>query len=320
VTSGARLPLISPMLATLGTLPTADGWASEFKWDGVRTVAYLDGGAVRAMSRNDLDVSSQYPEIGALSGLSERGAVLDGEIVALDDAGVPDFARLQSRMHVKAPAASLLRTTPVTFYLFDVLALNGEATIGLPYQRRREILEDLDLNRAEVRTPPAFLDARPIDVYQVAVDSSLEGVVCKRFGSTYQPGRRSPDWIKVPVAQAQEVIIIGWQPGGGRRSDMIGALLLAAHESQGDLVYVGKVGTGFTDTALRHLAERLGPLARATPPVTDVPREHRREARWVEPSLVGEVAFRNWTPEGRLRHPSWRGLRGDKNPGQVFRG
>jgi bifunctional non-homologous end joining protein LigD len=313
-----RPPLISPMLAALGTLPPAAGWATEFKWDGVRAITYIGGGTVTVMSRNDLDVTSQYPELAALSGLlGDLSVVLDGEIVALDDYGAPDFARLQSRMHVKSPSTALLSSTPVILYLFDILVRDGVSTIGKAYQRRRTLLEQLGLDSDIVRTPPAFLDADPADVYQTAVANRLEGVVCKRLGSRYQPGRRSADWTKVPVARTQEVIIIGWQPGAGRRDGMIGSLLVAAHDPAGQLVYVGKVGTGFTDVMLRDLADDLKPHVTAVSPITGVPRPDARTARWVKPQIVGEVSFRNWTPDNRLRHPSWRGLRPDKSTDQV---
>ena len=239
--------------------------------------------------------------------------------LVISAAGVPQFARLQNRMHVKAPSAALIAATPVTLYLFDILRHDGHPVTGWPYRRRRDLLDTLDLDNAHVRVPPAFLDAEPADVYNSAVDNALEGVVCKRLNSTYQPGRRSPDWIKVPVALTQEVIIIGWQPGAGRRAGMIGALLLAVHEPDGRLTYVGKVGTGFTDAALRTLAADVATLGRATQAVTDVPRVQARTAHWVEPSLVGEVVFRNITPDGRLRHPRWRGLRTDKTPDEVVR-
>lgn len=310
--------LIPPMLATLGTLPTGAGWATEFKWDGVRTVGYLDAGTVTLMSRNNLDVTAQYPEAGELARLAAgHRLVVDGEIVALDEHGVPQFARLQNRIHVAAPAATLLHSTPITYYLFDVLALDATPTTTLPYDQRRELLDGLHLDEGAVRTPPAFFDADPDEVYRTAVEGGLEGVVCKRRTSTYQPGRRSPDWIKVPVAQTQEVIIVGWQPGAGRRAGMIGALLLAAYHRDSVLTYIGKVGTGFTDRALRDLATQLQPLARESSAVPDIPRPDARNARWVEPTVVGEVTFRNWTPDLRLRHPSWRGLRVDKNPDQV---
>jgi bifunctional non-homologous end joining protein LigD len=307
-----------PMLATLGPLPRGPGWATEFKWDGVRTVAYLGGAAPILVSRNNLDVTGQYPEVAELGRLAAgRQLILDGEIVALDPQGVPRFALLQNRMHVAAPTAALLRSIPVTYYLFDLLALDGAPTVALPYARRRELLDALALDAAPVRTPPAFPDADPAQVYRAALDNGLEGVVCKRTGSTYQPGRRSPDWVKVPVTLTQEVLVIGWQDGAGRRTGMIGALLLAVHDADGTLVYVGKVGTGFTDRALRELAADLRPLARPEGAAPDVPRADARGAHWVQPSLVGEVAFRTWTPDARLRHPSWRGLRPDRRPDEV---
>jgi bifunctional non-homologous end joining protein LigD len=306
------------MLATLGTLPSGDGWGVEFKWDGVRTVAYLDGDRLTLVSRNNLDVTAQYPEIAELTALAGGARlVLDGEIVALDADGVPQFARLQNRIHVAAPSASLRGSTPVTYYLFDVLARDGKPIVDLPYRQRRGLLEALALDSGPVRTPPAFPEAEPADVYRTAVEGGLEGVVCKRLTSTYQPGRRSPDWVKTPVAQTQEVLVAGWQPGAGRRAGMIGALLLAAHDQSGALTYIGKVGTGFTDRALRDLAALLRPLERDTPPLPDVPRPDARTAQWTEPSLVGEVTFRNWTPDHRLRHPSWRGLRPDRDPGEI---
>lgn len=307
-----------PMLATLGSLPTGDGWASEFKWDGVRTVVYAEAGRLIAMSRNDLDVTSQYPELADLSRrLGRRRAVIDGEIVALDSRGVPDFARLQNRMHVGAPGERLTRQIPVVFYAFDILAYGQHPLIGRPYAERRALLEELELDDGAVRVPPAFFDSDPADVYATALEQSLEGVVCKRLDSVYQPGRRSPSWIKVPVMRTQEAVIIGWQPGSGRRSGMIGSLLLAVPDSSRRLAYAGKVGTGFTASSLRQLAETLGPLAVDEAPIADVPATEARIAHWVAPELVGEVVFRTWTPTHRLRHTSWRGLRPDRTPASI---
>ncbi|GGJ89686.1 hypothetical protein GCM10010123_19350 [Pilimelia anulata] len=309
---------MKPMLATLGTLPAGPGWASEFKWDGVRAVTYVRGGAVNVVTRNDLDVTSHYPELADVAGLAgRREVVVDGEIVALDNRGVPEFARLGNRIHVRAPTAPLLRTVGVQYYVFDVLAVDGEPTVGWPYARRRELLDELGLDGGAVRTPAAFVGAEPAAAYDSAVEAGLEGVVCKRLDSPYRPGRRSPDWVKVPIAQTQEVIVVGWLPGAGRRAGMIGSLLTAAYDADGTLAYTGKVGTGFTDAALRQLEQRLRPLARATSPADGVPRAEARHARWVTPKLVGEVAFRTWTPDRRLRHPSWRGLRIDKTPSDA---
>jgi bifunctional non-homologous end joining protein LigD len=270
------------------------------------------------MSRNDRDVTAQYPELAVLAELlSDRQAVLDGEIVALEAGGAPSFARLQNRMHVAAPGAALLGSTPVVYYLFDVLVLDGEPTVARAYADRRALLDDLGIRHPAVQVPPAFLDAHPPDVYAAAVEHGLEGVVCKRLRAGYQPGRRSPDWVKTPVQLTTEILVVGWQPGQGRRGGGIGSLLLGAHDAAGRLVYVGKVGTGFTQTMLADLATRLAPLARETAAVAEVPREQLRATRWVEPVVVGEVAYRNRTPDGRLRHPSWRGLRPDRDTGEV---
>jgi bifunctional non-homologous end joining protein LigD len=316
----ADLPaLIPPMLATLGAMPTGQGWGFELKWDGVRAVTYIQRGAVRVVSRNDLDVTKTYPELATLGGLLHgRNAIVDGEIIALDPAGHPSFARLQERMHVRAPGPALLAAVPVLYHVFDVLHLDGESTLRLPYVHRRELLTDLDMIDDTVRVPPHFVDVDGRHVLTAAEAGGLEGVIAKRLTSTYQPGRRSPDWIKVPLNRTQEVIIIGYKAGGGRRTGTLGSLVLAVPDPTGDLVYAGGVGTGFTVTMLGDLHRRLAPLQRPTP-AAPVPREHTRGVHWVDPVLVGEVAYRTWTPDGRMRHPSWRGLRPDRTPDDIHR-
>ncbi|WP_231500319.1 non-homologous end-joining DNA ligase [Saccharothrix sp. NRRL B-16314] len=311
--------LIRPMLASSGALPVGTGWAFEFKWDGVRAVAYVRGGRVRVLTRNDLEVSATYPEVRALSSLlGDRDAVLDGEIVALGARKQPDFGRLQSRMHVARPGGELLARVPVVYYVFDLLHLDGRSLLGEPYSTRREELAALGLSgRNEVRAPPSFTDVDGRDVLAVAQDYGLEGVVAKRVTSRYEPGRRSTAWVKVPLVRTQEVLVGGWRPGDGRRAGTVGSLLLGVPTDDG-LRYVGKVGTGFTDAALRDLRERLLPLARtASPFAGPVPLDQARRAHWVRPELVGEVEFRTWTADGRLRHSSWRGLRPDKDPADV---
>jgi bifunctional non-homologous end joining protein LigD len=304
------------MLATPGPLPSGPGWAYEFKWDGVRAVSYVERHTVRVMSRNDLDVTTSYPELTQLLDLLDaRDAVLDGEIVAFDDAGRPSFPVLQQRMHVRAPSVALLAGVPVQYQVFDVLSLDGVSLLEQPYEQRRAVLEQLPLHGHSVHLPPTSDDGPGT---LAAVDTAgLEGVVAKRRTSRYRPGRRSPDWIKVPFVRTQEVIIVGYQPGEGRRAGTIGRSCLAVTGPDGVLHYVGGVGTGFTDAALRQLQATLQPLQRPTPPLADVPREHARRAVWVEPTQVGEVAYRTWTPDQRLRHPSWRGLRPEKTPTEV---
>jgi bifunctional non-homologous end joining protein LigD len=313
--------VIPPMLAEAGPLPSGDGWSYEFKYDGVRAIAYVSDGGVRVLSRNNNDVTATYPELGALAGpLDGRSAILDGEIVALETGDRPSFAKLAARMHVASPGPTLLQAVPVVYYVFDMLWLDGKSLLDEPYDRRREVLAELALELPAVRTPPYFAGVDGTAILRAAELGGLEGVVAKRRSSPYRPGRRSADsWTKVPLIRTQEVLILGWKPGAGRRAGTIGSLLLGVLDGSGAPRFAGNVGTGFTEVMLRQLQDQLASLARATPPVSDVPREHARHAHWVEPVLVGEVAFRNWTPDGRMRHPAWRGLRPDRTPAEARR-
>lgn len=322
------------MLATPGERPTAAGWAYEFKWDGVRTVVRVDGdGLVAARSRNDRDITASYPELVELGALARgRPMALDGEIVALDGPpsglgveslawGSPSFSRLQQRMHVVKPSPALLVRVPVRLYLFDLLYLDDGPATGLPYVRRRELLTGLGLNSDVVATPPAWdgeEGGEGEDVMAAAAGLGLEGVVAKRLESVYEPGIRSRSWVKTPFNRTVEVVVGGWTAGAGRRLGTIGALLLGVYDDAGALRYVGQVGTGFTQSMLADLQRLLAPLAVAEPPFRDpVPRTHARDAQWVSPRLVGEVAYRTVTPDGRLRHPAWRGLRPDREPAEA---
>jgi bifunctional non-homologous end joining protein LigD len=315
----SELPrLVRPMMAVLRRGMPADedryGW--ELKWDGVRAVAYVRDGALALMSRNDKEMSRSYPELEPLTAMVGEPVVLDGEIVALRD-GRPDFGLLQSRMHVQRPADRLVRAAPVLYYVFDLLYRDGRSLLDEPYTARRDALEKLALDREPVHTPPWWPGAGQA-VLAASIAQGLEGIVGKPLDSRYLPGRRGP-WIKVKNVRHQEVVVAGWTPGEGRRADMIGSLILGVHDEHG-LRYVGNVGTGFTEALLRDLAAMLGPLERrGTPFDTAVPSVVARAAHWVEPELVGEVAFTEWTGEGYLRHPSWRGLRPDKDAGQVKR-
>lgn len=318
--------LIKPMLATPGELPgvaVEERWAFEMKWDGVRAVVYVDGarpGAVRVLTRNDREVAATYPELQGLSAaLAGRRVVLDGEIVALDAAGRPSFGELQARMHVQHPGAALLAKVPVSLLLFDVLHLDGRSQLATAYDERRTVLADLGLDGPDWATPPAF-EGDGAMAMQVSRQQELEGVIAKRRAAAYQPGRRSRDWVKVKHIRMQEVVIGGWSPGEGNRTGRIGSLLLGVNDAEGRLGYAGHVGTGFSAAVLEDLAARLERLERKTSPFAGgVPREHAKGARWVTPRLVGEVAFAEWTREGRLRHPAWRGLRPDKSPDDVRR-
>jgi bifunctional non-homologous end joining protein LigD len=317
--AAGSLPTIRPMLATLGDLPASPGWGYEFKWDGVRAIVTLDRGHLRVASRNDRDVADAYPELRTLlDRYPRRQLILDGEIVALDPKGRPSFSLLQQRMHVKAPTTALLGRVPVQLYLFDLLHLGDRSLLDAPYTERRHELQTLGLHTDVVKTPPWWAEAAGTDLMHAAADQGLEGVVAKRLTSPYQPGIRSRHWIKAPLNHTTEVIIAGWKPGEGRRAGMIGSLVLGGYDPAGRLVYTGGVGTGFTEQMLAELAGRLRPLHRATSPFDlPVPREHARGVQWVQPRLVGEVEYRNRTPDGRLRHPAWRGLRPDRDPTEV---
>jgi bifunctional non-homologous end joining protein LigD len=305
---------IPPMLATLGTLPTGGGWAYEYKWDGVRAVIYVTASGVRVLSRNERDVTTAYPDVvGDLTGRRTE-MVLDGEIVAPDAKGRPSFARLQRRMNVHQPTPALIEEFALHYNVFDVLHFEGRSLVDAPYTSRRARLETL----TGLQLTPSFVADTPDAVVDESRKRGLEGVIAKRLDSPYEPGRRSPDWIKAPFIRTQEVVILGFTEGAGRRAGTIGALLVGLHRG-GKLSFAGGVGTGFTDAALHDLEQQLTPLIRAgaTPPVDDVPRRDARGAIWVEPVIVGEVEYRSFTSDGRLRHSSWRGLRPDRRPEEA---
>ncbi len=310
------LPLgLCPMLATPGRLPPGeDRWAHEVKWDGVRALVAIQAGQARLTSRNGRDVTASYPELGSVAART-HDALVDGEIVAFDERGVPDFGLLQSRMHVGHPSDRLRTVTPVMLLAFDVLHVDGQSLLDEPYDLRREVLTELGLTgRCEV--PAAFLGDGEALLASTAAQG-LEGVVSKRRDSRYEPGRRSNGWVKVKHVQRQSAVVIGWQPGEGGRSGRLGSLLLAV-PGPPRLTYAGHVGTGFTARTLQQLAGALAPLA-TDRPACEVPREYARLARWVRPELVAEVEFTAWTRDGRLRHPSYKGLRPDLQPEQVVR-
>jgi len=315
-------PWVRPMLATAADdLPDDDArWAFELKWDGVRAIVRIDAGRVEARSRNDRDVTVAYPELGRLTDLLPGGLLLDGEMVAFDAAGRPSFELLQSRMHISTAerATHLAAETPVRFLVFDLLFAAGRSLVGSPYAERRALLEALALDDPAATTSPAW-QGGGADVLAASRAQHLEGIVAKRLDSAYEPGRRSRMWRKLKNIRTQEVVIGGWRPGNGRRAGAIGSLLVGVPGPAG-LDYAGHVGTGFTERALADLGEQLAPLARDSSPfAVDLPTADRRDAHWVDPRLVGEAAFTVWTRDGRLRHPTWRGLRPDKNPGEVVR-
>lgn len=296
------------MLATPGSVPTGPGWAMEFKWDGMRAQVTVAGDQWRLWTRSGGDATSGFPELATLPALlGGRRVVLDGELVVVDRAGAPNFPLLQRRIGVRAPGPHLLREVPAVLYPFDVLHLDGLATTALPYEQRRDLLESLALDAEVVVTPPVFPDAGG-EVFDVAVERGLEGVVAKRLGSRYVPGRRSRAWVKTPVSRTASVVVCGWLPGAGRRRGLIGAIVIGAYGRDGRLRHVGQVGTGWTMAALRELEQTLMPLRRSSPTLPNLPRRH---IVWLEPIATARVAYRAWTPDGQLRHTSWRGLTAD---------
>jgi len=313
--------LVRPMLATPGPLPGNDGWGYEFKWDGVRAVVYVDGGRIRTLSRTDRDVTASYPELRALGEtLGSLQAVLDGEIVALDQAGRPSFEALQPRMNTADPSRvrKLAERVPVTYMIFDLMHLDGHSALEIPYSERRRLLEGLELSGSHWATPPSQVGDGDV-LSKAARENGLEGVVAKRLDSLYRPGRRDPNWVKVKNFRTQSVVIGGWAAGQGHLQGELGALLLGIPES-GGLGYVGRVGTGFSDADRSALLGRFSKLQRDTSPFTrPVPRSEASGVNWVEPTLVGEVQFTEWTRTGLLRQPAWRGLRPDELPREVAR-
>lgn len=324
----AREPLprhLPPMLARSGELPPEDerdGWGFEVKWDGVRALLWSDHGHVRIESRTGRDITDRYPEVRALGrALGAHELLLDGEIVAFGDDGRPSFERLQRRMHVAGEAAirRAVRAQPVSYMVFDLLHLDGRSLLTLPYERRRDLLERLELEGPAWRTPSyhrrdgaALLDATRAQ--------GLEGVVAKRLDSPYAPGRRSGAWRKLRHRASQEAVVGGWTAGDGRRADSLGALLLGVRETPGGpLRYAGAVGSGFSDALLADLARRLAALQRPDSPFDpDGPRPPR-DARFVAPELVAEVELSEWTRDGILRQATFKGLRDDRPPAEVVR-
>jgi bifunctional non-homologous end joining protein LigD len=309
-------PALQPMLATPGREPFDDpAWLFEIKWDGVRTLATLGEGRTRLVSRRGRDVTEQYPELADMHELlAGENALVDGEIVALDATGRPSFERLQQRFAVARPSRALLASVPVSFIAFDLLWLDGESLLERPLEDRLEALRRVLVPGPRVQRSVA-IEGRGRALFEEARARGLEGVVAKRKGSLYRPGRRTKDWIKVKATNRQECVIVGWSPGEGRREDGIGALLVGLYRD-GRLVYAGHVGTGFTERTLRMLAERLAPLEVPDPPVAPPPADEvdLRGVRWVRPELVCEVEYLAFTAQGRMRAASFKGLRDDKAP------
>jgi bifunctional non-homologous end joining protein LigD len=314
---------VAPMLATLSkALPRdEDHYAYEVKWDGVRAIAYVDGGTVRLDGRRGNDITRRYPEVRGLGeALGATPAVLDGEIVAFEGER-PSFEKLQRRMHVEDPrqVRKLMAEVPAVYVIFDLLWFDGHSTLALPYRDRRALLDRLHLDGPSWQTPLAR-ETGGRELLAATAEVGLEGVVAKRWDSAYEPDRRSRAWIKVKNQSRQELVVGGWLPGKGARGTTLGALLIGYYESTaGDapLRYAGRVGTGLTEAELKRLVGLLTPRERETCPFTPKPRI--KDARWVEPELVAEVRFTEWTNAGVVRNPAYLGLRDDRDPHEVVR-
>jgi bifunctional non-homologous end joining protein LigD len=326
------------MRAVSGAVPPDDeGWAYEIKWDGVRAIGFVEDGRLRLQSANGIDITDRYPELAPIADeLGGHAAILDGEIVRFNDAGRPDFGLLQSRMH-RTDAATVARAAaehPVVWVLFDLLHLDGHdlatglgptpapgapAAVPVPYEDRRRLLEAL-IEPGPNWQVPAALHGTGAELLAVVADRGMEGLIAKRRGSAYEAGRRSPTWRKLKVRRRQEFVVGGWKEGAGGRRSTVGALLVGYHTDDGRLAYAGRVGSGITDVELRHLQATLDATACDACPFDPPPtRDEMRGARWVEPQLVVEVAFGEWSADQRLRHPSYLGTRTDKDPGTVVR-
>ena len=304
-------PPMRPMLATTAELPTGAGWAYEFKWDGVRAIGVISGGGARLYARSGAEITTAYPELAPLAGqLSE--AVLDGEVVAFDEAGRPSFTRLAERMHVRDRhrAAQLAAKVPITYMIFDLLVLNGVGLADRPYAERRATLDALAAGGLAGRhwlVPPMFPDGPA--TMAAARENELEGVVAKRLNSTYRPGVRSPDWIKAKVEPTIDLVVGGWRPGARK----LGALLVGTPRPDRRLVFRGRVGGGIGAAAERTLlAELESQRTPDSPFVEELPREDAKDAIWVRRELVVEVKYGAITPDGRMRFPRLERIRLDK--------
>ncbi len=339
-------PWIEPMLAKPdgGVLRSGAQWTYEYKLDGYRAAMRVapDGTTVLT-SRNGIDFTPEFTSlVGVLApALDGRAAVFDGEVVVYSDAGRIEFGELQQRRgRYRKHAGSLLRdevftdVAEVRYLAFDLLRLGDRSLLAEPYDERRALLEQVPMpDPYRVSVVPAFPFGQlaadrltPNDLLDRVATAGYEGLIAKLRDSTYQPGQRPDSWLKHPLVRTQEVLVCGWRPGQNRFTGMLGGLLLGAHDpDSGDLVYLGDVGTGFSDRDRHELRARLRRSERDTHPFAAAPpRDDVRRARWVEPELVGEVRYRQFTRggtdgrSGRLRHTSWRGLRDDRDAREVI--
>lgn len=300
-------------------VPAGPGWAAEIKWDGMRIHATIartgDNGGARMTLRssNGRDVTGSFPELAGLADALGADAVLDGEVVVFEGER-PSFSRLQQRIHIDRPNPTLVESHPVVYIVFDLLMLDGNSLIGLPYRTRRRLLNDLLPDGGTWRTPP-FVDDDPEALLQLASERELEGIVVKRLDSVYEPGARSSAWRKIKIRRRQEFVVGGWLEGQRSLDKKLGSLMVGVWEA-GRLVMSGRVGSGLTDVERSRLENLF--VVTDNPPFAEVPPLDRRPV-WVEPTVVVEVEYGEWPVDGQLRHPVYRGLRIDRDPADVTR-
>jgi bifunctional non-homologous end joining protein LigD len=315
------------MLARLSELPeNAVEYGFEYKWDGIRCIAYCDAAGFRLETRNGNDITRRYPELhGEGERLRKRGLVLDGEIVALDDASRPSFSLLQGRMHLSDAAAikRAVASIPIAYMVFDILAINGRDVMRLPYTDRRALLDEVGFADSHWQVPGWVAGNGKVLLHE-ARKRGMEGIVAKRLDSPYTPGERSSAWLKIKVRRRQEFVIAGYLPGTGRLADRVGSLLLGyyAQVRRGrprELHYAGNVGTGMAHLERLVLKRELDAIRRATSPfVGPAPAGGAGGAVvFAEPELVAEISYAELTPGGLLRHPVYHGLRIDKEARDV---
>ena len=302
-----------PMLATLAEeLARGDDWLYEVKWDGYRALGYVRGGEARLVSRNENDLTQRFPDVAKALERSVRSpeCVVDGEVCALDEQGRPSFSAMQQGKS----------DTQIIYAVFDVLEVDGVPVTDLPLEERRERLAALlDKRQRTVQISELFNDGEAL--YDAALEQGLEGVMAKRKGSRYLEGKRSRDWLKLKTHHRQEFVVCGYTKGQGRRARGFGSLVLGMYRGN-ELVWVGNVGTGFTERTIGELMPRLEALVTREPPfkvVPKMPKVRKGDVVWVAPKLVAEVEFAEWTHDGHLRAPSFQGLREDKSPREVHR-